>query len=108
MKPGFHEGERAVQTRAGVTGEAARLEGMLGPPRLGGGARRFLADQEFAVLTACDASGRLWTSPLVAPEGFLSVAGSGDVLAVAALPAAGDPLRDMPAGQSVGMVAIDL
>jgi hypothetical protein len=59
---GFHEGERAVQVRAGVAAEAARLTEMLALPNLDGGARLFLADQEFAVLTARDSSALRWTS----------------------------------------------
>ncbi|MEV6863396.1 pyridoxamine 5'-phosphate oxidase family protein [Streptosporangium subroseum] len=102
---GFHEGERAVQLRTGVTAEADRLSGMLDPPSLDGGAHRFLAAQEFAVFAARDASGRLWASPIVAPEGFLDA--RGQTLTVKALPAAGDPLSAMPAGQSIGVIAID-
>ena len=40
---GFHEGELAVQQRAGVRADAARLAGMLGEPDLDGGAGLFLA-----------------------------------------------------------------
>ena len=35
---GFHEGEIAVQRRAGVRADAQRLEGMLDPADLSGGA----------------------------------------------------------------------
>jgi hypothetical protein len=102
---GFHEGERAVQVRAGVAAEAARLTGMLALPNLDGGARLFLAHQEFAALTARDASGLLWTSPLFARRGFLDA--HGQTLHVDALPATTDPLSALPAGQAVGMVAIN-
>ena len=40
---GFHEGERAVQRRAGTEHDAGRLSGMLDPPWLDGGFSRFLA-----------------------------------------------------------------
>ena len=50
MADGFHDGELAVQRRAGVVAEAARLSGMLALARLGGGLNRFLADRTFAVL----------------------------------------------------------
>jgi hypothetical protein len=66
----FHEGELAVQQLAGVRAEADRLSGMLAPPHLGGAAR-FLGERTFAALTGRDAEGRLWTSPLVGPPGFL-------------------------------------
>jgi len=57
---GFHEGELAVQRRAGVAAQAERLgTAMLATPDLNGGISRFLADRDFAVITARDADGRL-------------------------------------------------
>jgi predicted pyridoxine 5'-phosphate oxidase superfamily flavin-nucleotide-binding protein len=105
VNTGFHEGELAVQERADVRAEAQRLSGMLAPGDLRGGARLFLAAQTFAVITARDRRGRLWASPLVGPAGFL--AGGGATLDVATAPASGDPLAGLPAGQAVGMIAID-
>ena len=60
---GFHDGELAVQQRAGATAAAARLSGMLAPAELRGGLPRFLAARTFAALTARDQAARLWTSP---------------------------------------------
>src|SRR5262245_43102363 len=94
---GFHAGELAVQRQAGVTAAAARLERMLEPARLDGGAARFLAQRGFAVLTARDRDGLLWTSPLFGEPGFLDAHGT--TLAVRTIPAEGDPLHDLPAGQ---------
>lgn len=105
MDWGFHEGELAVQRAAGVQLEARRLEGMLAPADLSGGAQKFLALQSYAALRARDGDGRLWISPLAAAPGFLQ--GRGDVLQIAAVPRAGDPLQDMPTGQQVGLIAID-
>lgn len=102
----FHEGELAVQRQAGVTSDAARLAGMLAPAQLGGGVTRFLADRTFAAITARDAEGTLWTSPLTGPPGFLRVAAS-TALDVRARPAAGDPLRHLPADQPVGLIVIE-
>jgi uncharacterized protein len=68
---GFHSGELSVQRQAGLEFEAARLEGMLAPAHLSHGAEGFLAQREFAALTARDADGTLWTSPLLGPAGFL-------------------------------------
>lgn len=102
----FHEGELAVQRRAGVLDEAARLSGMLAPARLGDGVSRFLAERTFAAITARDAAGTLWISPLVGPPGFLRVAAP-TVLEVGALPAEGDPLRRLPAPQAVGLIVIE-
>ncbi|MDI9835415.1 pyridoxamine 5'-phosphate oxidase family protein [Streptomyces sp. KAU_LT] len=103
---GFHEGERAVQARAGATEEAARLHGMLRPPWLGGGLRAALAARTFAVLTARDRDGALWISPLTGEPGFLD--GHGTTLTVAAAPRAGDPLHALPVPQAAGLLAIDL
>ncbi|MFE5189717.1 pyridoxamine 5'-phosphate oxidase family protein [Streptomyces sp. NPDC056628] len=103
---GFHEGERAVQARAGATEEAARLHGMLRPPWLGGGLRAALAARTFAVLTARDRDGTLWTSPLTGEPGFLD--GDGTTLTVAAAPPADDPLHALPVPQPAGLLAIDL
>src|SRR5947208_2450453 len=51
---GFHSGELAVQERAGVRHLAQRLSPMLAPPTLSGGAGRFLAGRDLAVITARD------------------------------------------------------
>jgi len=101
----FHPGELEVQRRAGVSREAARLEGMLAAPRLDGGAASFLARREFAVLTARDGAGRLWTSPLLGPAGFLEAHGTS--LEVHAALSAADPLAAMPAGGQAGLIAIE-
>ena len=101
----FHDGELAVQQRAGVRAEADRLGGMLAPPHLDGGPARFLGERTFAALTGRDPGGRLWTSPLVGPPGFLDAEVA--TLRVHSLPLPGDPLRELPAGQAVGLIAMD-
>lgn len=102
---GFHEGELAVQRRAGVQASAARLAGMLDPPSLDGGLGRYLADRDLAVITARDRAGRLWTSPLLGTPGFLQA--HGGTLRVRATPPAGDPLFDLPAPQPIAVLAVD-
>jgi predicted pyridoxine 5'-phosphate oxidase superfamily flavin-nucleotide-binding protein len=103
---GFHAGELAVQQRAGVRAEAARLAPMLNPVKLGGGIAAFLADRTFAVITARDGGGRLWTSPLSGPPGFLRPA-SASTLAIHARLPDGDPLHGLPAGQQAGLVIVE-
>jgi hypothetical protein len=103
---GFHEGELAVQRHAGVAEDAARLTGMMAPAQLRGGAVRFLAQRTFAALTARDAGGTLWTSPLAGPPGFLDAVAP-DELAVRAQPAEGDPLRRLPTRQPVGLIVVE-
>jgi predicted pyridoxine 5'-phosphate oxidase superfamily flavin-nucleotide-binding protein len=106
IPPGFHEGELAVQEQAGVRAEVSRLTGMLGRADLGGGAARFLSGQRYAVLSGRDRRGRLWVSPLSGPAGFLEVTDA-NTLRVHSRPSPGDPLNDLPAGQHVGLLAID-
>jgi predicted pyridoxine 5'-phosphate oxidase superfamily flavin-nucleotide-binding protein len=103
---GFHAGELAVQRRAGVQEEAARLAPMLNPVKLGGGIVAFLADRTFAVITARDGAGRLWTSPLSGPPGFLAAADR-DTLAIHCRLPEGDPLHGLPAGQQAGLIVIE-
>jgi predicted pyridoxine 5'-phosphate oxidase superfamily flavin-nucleotide-binding protein len=105
VETGFHPGELAVQQRAGVRAEADRLRGMLAPAHLSSGVQRFLAARRFAALTARDHDGRLWISPLLGQAGFLHA--DGDVLHVAATPAASDPLHLLAPGQPVGLIAIE-
>jgi hypothetical protein len=105
MTAGFHEGERAVQRRAGTEAHADRLEGMLDRPWLDGGWSRFLSGRQFAALAARDAGGRLWVSPLTGRPGMLDAHGT--VLKVHATPQAGDPLAGLPTGQPVGLIAIE-
>lgn len=102
---GFHEGEVATQRRAGVERAAQRLENMLGAHGLSGGAAQFLATQRFAAITGRDREGVLWVSPLSGQPGFLR--GAEDTVQISAVPREGDPLHRMPAGQQVGLIAID-
>lgn len=103
---GFHAGELAVQHQAGVLAAAARLAPMVAGGELRAGAGAFLAKANFAALSGRDAAGRLWISPLFGDPGFLSVA-SPTRLLIATTPRAGDPLRELPAGQPVGLVVMD-
>ncbi len=103
---GFHDGELAVQQRAGVRAQVARLgSAMLATPDLNGGMGVFLADRNFAVLTARDTGGRLWTSPLFSSPGFLDA--HDRELRVHAVPSTEDPLAVLATDQPVGMLAIE-
>jgi uncharacterized protein len=102
----FHAGELAVQHRAGVRAAAERLSAMLDTPDLRGSIGRFLTDRSFTAITGRDRAGRLWISSLTGPPGLLEVTGSTSVR-VHATPAAGDPLHGLPAGQPVGLLAIE-
>jgi hypothetical protein len=80
---------------------------MLDPVELRGGIVAFLADRRFGAITARDADGRLWTSPLSGPPGFLEAV-SPTTLAIHARLPEGDPLHGLPAGQQAGLVVVEL
>lgn len=103
---GFHAGEIAVQELVGVRREAAHLEGMLAPASISRGMAGFLAQRTFAGLTAHDRQGRLWTSALAAPAGFLEVT-SAESIRVHTVPPYDDPLAGLLAGQSAALIAMD-
>ncbi|HEX4394840.1 MAG TPA: pyridoxamine 5'-phosphate oxidase family protein [Mycobacterium sp.] len=102
---GFHEGELAVQRRAGVERLAARLVGMLDPPMLDGGMRQFLNDRHMIMVTSRDGAGRLWISPVFGPLGFLDAHDS--TFRVLARPEVGDPLAQLQPGQPMAVIAVD-
>jgi predicted pyridoxine 5'-phosphate oxidase superfamily flavin-nucleotide-binding protein len=103
---GFHSGELAVQQRAGVQGQAARLSAMADRSELRAGVAKFLAGTTFAALTARDHDGTLWTSPLIGPAGFLEVA-SPTKLLIGSTPHLHDPLHGLPGAQAVGLIVMD-
>ncbi|WP_433720971.1 pyridoxamine 5'-phosphate oxidase family protein [Actinoplanes sp. CA-051413] len=103
---GFHGGELAVQRQAGVRQDAARLSRMLEPADLSGGIAGFLAARTLLVITGRDATGRLWTSPLAGPAGYLEVRSDTELAVHAGVPA-GDPLHGITAGQRLGTTSMD-
>ncbi len=105
-EPGFHSGELAAQRQAGVEADAARLAPMLDRGVLRAGMAAFLSEAPFAAITAHDAAGRLWTSPVLGPPGFLRAA-SPTTLQVHASPPPADPLHGLPGGQPVGLIAMN-
>ncbi|OBK43277.1 pyridoxamine 5'-phosphate oxidase family protein [Mycobacterium sp. 1081908.1] len=103
---GFHSGELAVQRQAGVEAEAARLAAMVGRGELRAGMAAFLSEVTIAAVTARDRSGRLWTSPLLGPPGFLRATSPTTLRIDGELPSA-DPLHGLPSGQQVGVIAMN-
>ncbi|NIH78478.1 pyridoxamine 5'-phosphate oxidase family protein [Amycolatopsis viridis] len=105
----YHEGERAVQARAGVLDQAGFSSGAI-HARIPDVARDFLRQQVMLVLGATDRQGRVWASLLTGTAGFLRADGDRS-LVVDAHPAAGDPLRPLLADSGeavpVGMIAIE-
>ncbi|AMU58251.1 Pyridoxamine 5''-phosphate oxidase [Mycobacteroides abscessus subsp. abscessus] len=103
---GFHSGELAVQTRAGVRTRAERLAPMAARGQLRTATADFVAAAQLAVLTARDAAGRLWTSPLLGQPGFLRAA-TPTTLHIEDPFLDADPLHDLPARQPAGLIVID-
>jgi predicted pyridoxine 5'-phosphate oxidase superfamily flavin-nucleotide-binding protein len=103
---GYHAGELSMQRRAGVTGQAARLAGMVGAGQLRGGVAQFLAGRTFAALSARDADGTPWVSPLIGEPGFLEAADLTTLRVHHRFPGS-DPLHDVAAGQQVGLVVME-
>ena len=107
MSHAFHEGERAVQERAGVASIASRVAGSIHaevPPP----ARSFLLEQPFAVLASRTPDGRVWASLVHGAPGFLS-APSDWVIEVDATLTADDPLAaSLAPGAPLGALVIDL
>jgi len=68
----FHSGEETIQALLGVSGEARQLEGMV-RNGLAPAAIRFLPTFRFVMATSVDAAGKVWTSFLTGPQGFISV-----------------------------------
>jgi predicted pyridoxine 5'-phosphate oxidase superfamily flavin-nucleotide-binding protein len=97
----FHEGELAVQKRAGrvLTG---RLRDTIPPV-----AAQFASHQLFCVVAGRDESGRVWTTMLTGPAGFMQADGE-RTLHVRAHPADDDPLRRvLRRGGDVGIIVMD-
>jgi uncharacterized protein len=104
---GYHDGQRAVQRRAGGTVTAERLErGMRS--ELPDVAREFLAGLRLLFAGSTDPDGRVWCSLLTGPAGFVSTPDE-RTLAISARPAEHDPLAralvDGPA--PVGLLGIE-
>jgi predicted pyridoxine 5'-phosphate oxidase superfamily flavin-nucleotide-binding protein len=102
---GFHRGELAVQRRAGLTEQAARLAAMLDPPDLDGAMARFIAERDLAVFTSRDADRRIWTSAVLGDRGFCRAQGA--TLEIAGLPVPGDPLHRPAVGEPAGVLFVD-
>ena len=102
----FHDGEHAVQRRAGVERAAAQVgRGILSfvPAEFGA----FLSRQPFVVVASQDQHGRVWASLIAGGIGFARALDDRQIL-LSGAPAPGDPLEDAldrPPAQ-IGVLAI--
>ena len=100
----FHEGERAVQDRAGVGARMAVAGRRAIRDYMDEQQREFFGQLPFVVVGSVDDSGQPWASVLAGKPGFLSA--SAHVLTAHALPATGDPMVVAP-GRHVGLLGIE-
>ncbi|HEY1175826.1 MAG TPA: pyridoxamine 5'-phosphate oxidase family protein, partial [Phytomonospora sp.] len=101
----IHEGEVAVQRRAGVRAPK------MGSARVGAEipavAADFLSEQPMIVVGAADDAGELWASALYGWPGFVTAPDDRTVV-IDALPAAADPLAGLfERERDLGMIAIE-
>jgi predicted pyridoxine 5'-phosphate oxidase superfamily flavin-nucleotide-binding protein len=102
----WHDGEIAVQTRAGVREQAEELTGMYrgaAEPGMVG----FLAQQRFAAVTTIDTQGRTWISPVAGAPGMLTVPDPHVVRLNAPLIETVLPVDDVRSNPKIGMLVID-
>jgi len=104
----FHEGERAVQRRAGVEQMAAQVGRNIMsfvPAEFG----TFLGRQPFVVVASQDQDGRVWASLIAGGPGLARATSDRHIL-LAGMPAPGDPLEGAfgrPQAR-IGVLAIEL
>ena len=102
----FHQGERALQARAGVREQLAQASPRLIRDHLPEQHRTFFASLPFIVTGTVDGAGQPWASILASPPGFIQ---SPDPrhLVVHALPLPADPLHEtLLEGADIGLLGI--
>ena len=103
----YHEGELAVQTRAGVGSDGLTADSMY-RAEMPTGVQKFLAAQQIAVLSTRDAKDRVWASMRSGPPGFLRPLDE-STLEIGGYSHPDDPLlANLAAHPEAGMIAIHL
>jgi predicted pyridoxine 5'-phosphate oxidase superfamily flavin-nucleotide-binding protein len=104
----WHDGERAVQERAGVRERMAAIGPRVLRDAMPEQHRLFFASLPFLAIGSVDPGGSPWASLLAGPPGFVR-APDPRTLAVAALPAPGDPLgAALAPGAPIAVLGIEL
>jgi len=102
----FHQGEIAVQSRAGVRERVARGGGRMIRPFMPEQHRDFFTLLPTLFVASLDEGGQPWASVLAGPPGFVQ-SPDPQVLTVAARPLAGDPLgRHLKPGAALGLLGL--
>ena len=102
----WHEGEIAVQERAGVRDEAEELTGMYRhavEPGMAG----FLGQQRFAAITTVGSAGRTWIAPVAGEPGMIDVPDPRTVRLRAPMIETALPVEDIRHNPKVGILVID-
>jgi uncharacterized protein len=103
----YHDGELAVQTRAGVGSDGLPAEAMY-RAAMPSGVQRFLLAQQLAVLATRDADDRVWASMRSGPAGFLCPLDE-STLEIGGYSHRDDPLlANLAANPEAGMIVIHL
>lgn len=102
----YHEGEQAVQRRAGVRERAEQMGRMMIRAFMPDQHRELFAQLPFVLLGSLDGAGRPWASVLFGAPGFVQ-APDAETLRIEARPLAGDPLAAaLQPGQPLGLLGI--
>jgi predicted pyridoxine 5'-phosphate oxidase superfamily flavin-nucleotide-binding protein len=109
-KTPFHEGERAIQQRAGESAIADRNVTLVSDTVMGG-ARPFIAKQFMVALGSVDASGDVWASALFGQPGFIHTT-DGRAIQIDVPEGSRDPVdplwTNIASRQDLGMLFIEL
>jgi predicted pyridoxine 5'-phosphate oxidase superfamily flavin-nucleotide-binding protein len=104
----FHDGERAVQARAGVSGEWLNRSESFVRSEMPQQHRSFFENLQMLILGLLDSDGRPWCVPVLGPRGFL-VSPTPDTLEIHRDPVLLSELGLVRSvGASVGILGIDL
>src|SRR5262245_6159525 len=102
----FHEGERAVQRRAGVEAESRHL-GRGISHEIPDGATAFLEGQRLAIVAGLDDADRVWASLVTGRPGFITAPDPRTLRLAAGLPSV-DPLAPaIRTGRPLGVLVLD-
>lgn len=105
--PPFHEGECAVQARAGVREKIAELGPHLIRDCMPEQHREFFAQLPFVIIGATDDAGQPWAAALAGPPGFIT-SPSPRQLVVRALPQTHSPLKPaLLPGNAIALLGIE-
>jgi predicted pyridoxine 5'-phosphate oxidase superfamily flavin-nucleotide-binding protein len=104
----WHDGERAMQARAGVAERMARVSGRAIRDFMPDQHRDFFAQLPFIVVGSVDRDGWVWASLLAGRPGF-ATSPDPRSLTIAALPVSGDPLAcALMLRAKLGLLGIEL